>query len=112
MWCFEGVGAFAGRLGGGEFFDGKHGVCIRQNGLFVPFDFDPRRVPDDEVEAAAIGKDVGEFEFPVHEFVLFGDARGEVESRAFASQSRYIDDRVDAIGGDDAFGESLFLGGE
>lgn len=79
-------------LGGGERADGECRVFLREQIALVPVDFDPWWVSQDEIEAAAAGEEVDEFEFPVEEFALGGEAADEGEARGGGAEFVDVDD--------------------
>lgn len=101
----EGLIAEGGDFGGAELLDLEEGVGFAEESAFVPFEFDPGGIAEEEVETAAGVEEVGEFEFPVEETKVGGDAGGAVEAGELLAEVVDADD-AELVGE-----EELFLAG-
>ena len=63
----EGLAALIGQLGSTEVANGELRIELTQYPGLVPLHFQPRRVPQDEVEPATLNQHIGKAQLPVHE---------------------------------------------
>ena len=91
-------------------------MAVRQHALLVPFQLDPGRIPDNQVEAAALGEQVGKFQLPVHKAVLLRDAPHQGQAGEYRAQFVYIHPAFVGVkffeAGHDVFPALFLLGGQ
>ncbi len=104
----EGGVASVGDLARGELLEDEAGVAVAEHAGFGPGDGDPGRVPQDEVEAAALNELVGELELPVVEAVASGQLAHEPEARVGGDDLLEVDE---AGGGEQGAALVARLGG-
>ena len=86
--CRASIGALCERIraerhgiAGADLANDDMRIVLRQDALLVPLQFHPRRITNDEVEAAALGEDVDEDELPMEEALAGGDFAGGLRER-------------------------------
>ena len=82
----EGCAALLGQFSGAELANREQRVRFAQNAGLVPFHLEPGRISQHQIEAAALGKDIGKAQFPVHEAALRGDRLDRAHAREVLAQ--------------------------
>src|SRR5690554_3682757 len=71
--------ALVSELLGAELVEHKAGVVVAEDAALLPLHLTPGRVAQGDIEAAAVGKQVGEGQFPVEEAVVLTQLIGKPE---------------------------------
>src|SRR5690606_1267352 len=100
--CFaEDVRALLSGIRGAHAVEGESWIQVFEQGLFVPLQLDPRRIPHDQIEAWAAfvlwaSKHLRELELPVVRSETLGGALGD-GARRFAGGGAAVLGRVGAV---------------
>ena len=69
-----------------QLLDSKYGIPICKDILFLPFNFYPRWIPNNQVKPSSFLKQIRELEFPVHKLILFRNLSHKFQSRKQLAQ--------------------------
>jgi len=71
---------------GGILPEREHRLMVTHHPAFLPLDLQPGRITQRQVESAALGEDIGEFQLPVQEGSLGSELLGQLQTRKSLEQ--------------------------
>ncbi len=87
---FQGFPAQGGQPGRRKGTQHEKGLRIAHDAPFVPLHLDPGGIPQDQVEPAPVGEEIGELQFPVEKAVTLRKFLHEGQARDFPAEAVHV----------------------